>query len=136
MIKKTNLPEGWARSVLGDNFDVQLGKMLSEKAKAGLQLPYLANFNVRWGYFDFKKLNTMAFSDQEKKKYKLLKDDLLICEGGEIGRCAVWKNLDFEIYYQKALHRVRPKNDKAITKFLCFYIQLIISQVLITCIFI
>jgi type I restriction enzyme S subunit len=56
MIKKTNLPEGWARSVLGDNFDVQLGKMLSEKAKAGLQLPYLANFNVRWGYFDFKKL--------------------------------------------------------------------------------
>jgi type I restriction enzyme S subunit len=128
MIKKTNLPEGWARSVLGDNFDVQLGKMLSEKAKAGLQLPYLANFNVRWGYFDFKKLNTMAFSDQEKKKYKLLKDDLLICEGGEIGRCAVWKNLDFEIYYQKALHRVRPKNDKAITKFLCFYIQLIASQ--------
>lgn len=128
MTKGTVLPYGWKKKTVGHLFDVQLGKMLNEKAKTGPQFPYLANFNVRWGYFDFSKLNKMNFSDREKEKFKLQKGDLLMCEGGEIGRCAVWNGFEVEIYYQKALHRVRPIKSDAFTKYLYFYMQLVTSQ--------
>jgi type I restriction enzyme S subunit len=120
--------DGWKKKTVGHLFDVQLGKMLNEKAKTGPQFPYLANFNVRWGNFDFSKLNKMTFSAREKDKYRLYKDDLLMCEGGEIGRCAIWQGFDSEIYYQKALHRVRPKSKEGYTGFLYFYMQYIASQ--------
>ncbi|MDH3347159.1 MAG: restriction endonuclease subunit S [Desulfobulbaceae bacterium] len=119
---------GWGKKTIGHLFDVQLGKMLSEKAKTGTQFPYLANFNVRWGKFDFSKLNEMNFSDWEKAKYKLQKGDLLMCEGGEIGRCAIWQGADMEIYYQKALHRVRPKRENISTNYLYLYMQFIASR--------
>jgi len=120
--------DDWKKSTVGHLFDVQLGKMLNEKAKTGPQFPYLANFNVRWGNFDFSKLNEMTFSDREKEKYSLQKGDLLMCEGGEIGRCAIWLGSESEIYYQKALHRVRSKNKDGFTKYLYFYMQFIASQ--------
>jgi type I restriction enzyme S subunit len=119
---------GWEKKTIGHLFDVQLGKMLSEKAKAGPQVPYLANFNVRWGVFDLSKLNEMNFSDKEKDKYRLQKGDLLMCEGGEIGRCAIWQGYDMEVYYQKALHRVRPKCADVSADYLYFYMQFIASQ--------
>ena len=53
----------WERKKIGDLFDVQLGKMLNEKAKQGILFPYLANFNVRWGSFNLSTLNEMAFSE-------------------------------------------------------------------------
>lgn len=118
----------WKKKAIGQLFDIQLGKMLNEKAKTGPQFPYLANYNVRWGYFDLSQLNEMTFSDREKDKYKLQKGDLLMCEGGEIGRCAIWQRSDVEIYYQKALHRVRPKGKEALTEYLYFYMQFIASQ--------
>lgn len=108
---------------IGELFEVQLGKMLSEKAKKGEQLDYLANFNVRWGTFDFSKLNQMNFSETEKEKFSLICGDLLMCEGGEIGRCAVWKNERDNIYYQKALHRIRAKSNKCTTNYLSLYFQ-------------
>jgi len=119
---------GWKKKTVGHLFDVQLGKMLNEKAKTGPQFPYLANFNVRWGNFDFSKLNEMTFSEREKDKYRLQKGDLLMCEGGEIGRCAIWQGSDIEVYYQKALHRVRPIRKEGFTRFLYFYMQFIASQ--------
>ncbi len=82
---------GWKKKTIGHLFDVQFGKMLSEKVKAGPQVPYFTNFNVRWGTFDLSKLNEMNFSDREKAKYSLQKGDLLMCEGGEISRCAIWQ---------------------------------------------
>jgi type I restriction enzyme, S subunit len=120
--------DGWKKKTVGHLFDVQLGKMLNGKAKTGPQFPYLANFNVRWGNFDFSKLNTMTFSEREKDKYRLLEGDLLMCEGGEIGRCAIWHGFETEIYYQKALHRVRPIRKEGFTGFLYFYMQFIASQ--------
>ena len=95
------MKHGWKKKAIGHLFDVQLGKMLSEKAKTGPQVPYLANFNVRWGTFDLSKLNEMNFSDREKDKYGLQKGDLLMCEGGEIGRCAIWQGSDREVYTKK-----------------------------------
>lgn len=118
----------WPTKKIGELFDVQLGKMLSEKAKQGVLLPYLANFNVRWGAFDFSRLNEMTFSEREQEKYSLYPGDLLMCEGGEIGRCAVWKGANKTIYFQKALHRLRPLNQDISTEFIYYYMQHIASK--------
>jgi type I restriction enzyme, S subunit len=114
---------GWKRKKIGELFDVQLGKMLNEKAKKGYLSPYLANFNVRWGSFDLSKLNEMYFSENEKKKFALKNGDLLMCEGGEIGRCAVWNQSTKNIYYQKALHRLRPLSNDISSEFIYYYMQ-------------
>ena len=118
----------WPMKKIGDLFDVQLGKMLNEKAKQGDLLPYLANFNVRWGAFDLTRLNEMTFSDKEQKKFSLERGDLLMCEGGEIGRCAVWEGADQQIYFQKALHRLRPLNRGTKAEFYCYFMQHIASK--------
>tara|TARA_B100001971_G_scaffold215184_1_gene259321 strand:- start:22431 stop:23621 length:1191 start_codon:yes stop_codon:yes gene_type:complete len=121
-------PSDWKKETVGKRFDVQLGKMLSAKSKTGEQYPYLANYNVRWGNFELGNLNSMHFTDREREKYELKDGDLLMCEGGEIGRCAVWIGPSRGIYYQKALHRIRPKSSQDLTFYLCFYMQYIASQ--------
>lgn len=113
----------WQRKRIGELFDVQLGKMLNEKAKEGTLFPYLANFNVRWGSFDLSTLNEMSFSKSEREKYSLIFGDLLMCEGGEIGRCAVWKNTKESIFYQKAIHRLRPLTEDISSLFVYYYMQ-------------
>lgn len=84
-----------------------LGKMLDEKKNKGVFEPYLANINVRWGGFDFSNLNQMRFEKSEQDRYGLKYGDLVICEGGEPGRCAIWKDEMLGMKIQKALHRVR-----------------------------
>lgn len=118
----------WPTKKIGDLFNVQLGKMLNQKARQGDLLPYLANFNVRWGAFDLSRLNEMTFSEKERTKFSLCSGDLLMCEGGEIGRCAVWKETKEDIYYQKALHRLRPLNQDITTEFIYYYMQHIASK--------
>lgn len=108
---------------IGDLFEVQLGKMLNENARAGELFPYLANFNVRWGKFDLSDLNRMAFSETERKKFTIQKNDLLMCEGGEIGRCAVWIGSDTDIYFQKAIHRLRPRDERVSSYFMYYFMQ-------------
>ncbi|CRI67976.1 hypothetical protein THIOKS190081 [Thiocapsa sp. KS1] len=76
---------------LGTLADVQLGKMLSPKSKTGTSpFPYLRNQDVQWGRINVTGLPTMDFSDKERAKFELRPGDLLVCEGGEPGRCAVW----------------------------------------------
>lgn len=102
----------WQQGKLKDCFDVQLGKMLSQKSTTGVNsFPYLANQNVQWGKIQFEKLNVMDFNDREREKFKLENGDLLVCEGGEVGRAAIWKDDIENCYYQKALHRLRVKNN-------------------------
>lgn len=103
--------KGWEVKKWSDVFDTKLGKML-DKAKqleTDQQYPYLANFNVQWRTFDLTDLRTMAFSENELTKYSLQEGDLMICEGGESGRCAVWHDLGQTILFQKAIHRARLK---------------------------
>lgn len=109
----------WQEKELGKLFHVQLGKMLSKKAKHGKSpRPYLANTNVQWGYMDLSEVREMDFNDAEFKKFKLQVGDMLVCEGGEVGRSAIWEGQIEDCCYQKALHRLRTKNGELQTELL------------------
>jgi len=97
----------WERVRLGDVTDSCLGKMLDQRKNRGEYQPYLANVNVRWGSFDLADLSLMRFEEDEQERYGLKYGDLVICEGGEPGRCAIWKEQIPNMKIQKALHRVR-----------------------------
>lgn len=103
----TDLPRGWGAVKL-ENLasEYVLGKMLDKNKNKGEERPYLGNINVRWGYFEFSNAKTMKIEDDEIERYSVKYGDLIICEGGEPGRCAVWKH-EAEMFIQKALHRVR-----------------------------
>jgi len=83
--------------------------MLDQEKNKGSFQPYLANLNVRWGDFSLESLQRMRFEDNEQDRYGLVYGDLVICEGGEPGRCAVWRNQMPNMKIQKALHRLRVK---------------------------
>ena len=99
--------EEWKEYKLGEVTDSCLGKMLDAKKNKGTPQPYLANVNVRWGSFDLEDLPLMRFEDDENERYGLKYGDVVICEGGEPGRCAIWKDQIPNMKIQKALHRVR-----------------------------
>jgi len=84
-----------------------LGKMLDKAKNSGLARPYLGNINVRWGTFNLDNLKSMKIEESEVERYSLESGDIVICEGGEPGRCAVWQNTGTPVFIQKALHRVR-----------------------------
>lgn len=98
----------WEQKPLAEVADFCLGKMLDQNKNRGEALPYLANVNVRWGDFDFENLREMRFEPGEIERYGLRYGDIVMCEGGEPGRCAVWKDQVPGMMIQKALHRIRP----------------------------
>ena len=102
-----DLPSGWGM-VKVENLasEYVLGKMLDKNKNKGKERLYLGNINVRWGYFEFSNAKTMKIEDDEIERFSVKYGDLIICEGGEPGRCAVWKH-EAEMFIQKALHRVR-----------------------------
>jgi type I restriction enzyme M protein len=100
----------WPMVPLGDIADVKLGKMLDQaKHDKGKKLPYARNVSVRWGSIDTHDLPEMYFEEDELERFGLRKGDVLVCEGGEPGRAAVWDGRIPGLKYQKALHRVRFK---------------------------
>ncbi len=100
--------KSWEMLAFTDIASSRLGKMLDTKRQTGeSSYPYLANFNVQWFKFNIKNLNQMDFNIEDRIEFELLDGDLLVCEGGEIGRCAVWHNEIQPCFFQKALHRVR-----------------------------
>lgn len=109
-----------ARVLLGSISESRLGKMLDSEKNIGVPRRYLRNINVRWHSFDLSDLSEIPIEENEVDKYSLRKGDLVICEGGEPGRCAVWDSDDV-IFYQKALHRVRF-TDSSNPKFYMYYL--------------
>lgn len=104
--------KSWPMYALSEIASSRLGKMLDAKRQTGLcSYPYLANFNVQWFRFNIEELNQMDFNEADRIEFGLKDGDLLVCEGGEIGRCAVWHNEIQPCFFQKALHRVRCDKD-------------------------
>ncbi|GAB4044117.1 restriction endonuclease subunit S [Spirosoma litoris] len=97
----------WERVKLGEVADMRLGKMLDAAKNKGVAQPYLRNINVRWGAFDLSDLLEMRFESSEEERYGLEQGDLVVCEGGEPGRAAIWKGQNGGLKIQKALHRIR-----------------------------
>lgn len=121
-------PAAWAVLTLGDlAFESVLGKMLDKQKNAGKERHYLGNINVRWGAFDLDSLKLMRIEDSEVDRYALKKGDLVICEGGEPGRCSVWEGEDDAFFIQKALHRVRF-TESYHPKFAFYYLLFSVSQ--------
>lgn len=112
-------PMGWPKVQFSELATTRLGKMLDKKKQSSeTPLPYLGNSNVQWFRFDTRVVQTMTFTEKERALLRLEPGDLLICEGGEPGRCAVWSGEIGECYFQKALHRARADRTKAIPHFL------------------
>ena len=105
---------------LGTISTSRLGKMLDKEKNTGIPRKYLRNINVRWFSFDMSDLLEMRIEDDEVDKYSIVRGDLVICEGGEPGRCAVWDSEE-AMFYQKALHRVRF-TDGSNPKFYMYYL--------------
>lgn len=100
------IPETWKWVHLNYIASSGLGKTLDKAKNTGVSCPYLCSINVYWTGIDTEKVKEALFTDDDREKYRLQKGDLLICEGGDVGRSAIWE-LDDEMYYQNALHRVR-----------------------------
>ena len=113
------LDKGWETKTIAEVASTQLGKMYNEKRQTGKEAYlYLANRNLQWFQFDFSDLRKMDFDPVDRKKYELRDGDLLVCEGGEIGRCAVWHEEISDCYMQNAIHRVRCNQKLILPDFL------------------
>ena len=105
------LPESWCWTTLGNIFQHNTGKALNKSdSQEGLLKPYLTTSNVYWNCFDFTEVKEMYFKESELEKCTITKGDLLICEGGDIGRAAIW-NYDYDMCIQNHIHRLRAKGD-------------------------
>ena len=114
----------WECKQFSDITTSRLGKMLDTKHQTGTcKYPYLANFNVQWFRFELGNLNEMDFNEKEREEFCLEDGDLLVCEGGEIGRCAVWHNQIKKCFFQKALHRVRCNQDIILPDYLSWWFK-------------
>ncbi|WP_075927922.1 restriction endonuclease subunit S [Nocardiopsis sp. CNR-923] len=103
------LPEGWVWTTVGEVAETTLGKMLDRAKNTGEhKVPYLRNVNVQWGRIDLDDVLSMEIPPDRQDFFRLREGDLLVCEGGEVGRCAIWPGGNSYMAFQKALHRVRP----------------------------
>jgi type I restriction enzyme S subunit len=117
----SKLPEDWGWVRMGHIAEACLGKMLDANKNKGTPKPYLRNSNVRWGAFDLSDLQEMKFEDGEDERYGVRKGDLIVCEGGEPGRAAIWNDQIPDMKIQKALHRVRF-SEFAQSKYVLFFL--------------
>lgn len=117
------IPEHFGTPWLGAFHTNQLGKMLNAESAAGPeQYRYIKNTNVQWDNIDLDDLPTMHFDSDDRRRCTLLPGDLLVCEGGEVGRSAVWEAANSDVFFQKAIHRVRSVGE-GVPRFLmyCFW---------------
>ena len=102
-----NIPDSWSWVRLPQIAMTELGKTLDKGKDSGEITPYLCSINVYWTGIAMNTIKEAKFSQSERCKYKLQSGDLLICEGGDVGRCSIWTS-NIDMWYQNALHRVRP----------------------------
>ena len=116
------IPSKWVWCNLGMLFSHNTGKALNASKTDGASLTYITTSNVYWNSFELGNLKIMPFTDSEIEKCTVKKGDLLVCEGGDIGRAAIWQ-FENEIRIQNHLHRLRPY-DRIYTKFYYYIMYL------------
>ena len=114
-------PVGWPIKRFDMICESRLGKMLDQKTQTGRNpRPYLRNANIYWNRIDLQQVLQMDFNDSDREEFRLRRGDILICEGEEVGRSAIWNDELPECYFQKALHRVRPYQNAATPEYIVF----------------
>lgn len=118
------IPEEWGVGKIKYYFDVQLGKMLqpSMSSTDDIEIEYVKAINVQWDSIDTHNLSKMWCNSNDVEKYEIKKGDLLVCEGGEVGRCGIVTNLETKSIIQNAVHRIRSKQNSNVN-YLNYYIQ-------------
>ncbi|MER6404109.1 restriction endonuclease subunit S [Streptomyces viridosporus] len=115
----------WPVHAFGEVCETRLGKMLDASQQTGMNArPYLRNANVQWFHIDTTDLLEMDFSEADRITYGLAPGDVLICEGGEPGRAAVWRGEISDCYFQKALHRARPRRGSANPEYIAWLLRM------------
>jgi type I restriction enzyme S subunit len=102
-----SLPESWEWTTIGEISQHNIGKTLDKGRNSGFLYKYITTSNLYWDSFVLDNLKEMPFEENELEKYSAIKGDLLICEGGDGGRSAIWDK-EYPICFQNHIHRVRP----------------------------
>ena len=118
-------PKGWEMKKLGELCKSDLGKTINSNKDKGKLYPYLCAINIQWNNINTSFLKAARFEDHELEKYTVRKGDLLVCEGGDVGRSAIWKS-EGTMLYQNALHRLRFKGE--IINYYCLYVLKILKE--------
>lgn len=122
-----DVPAHWSVAQVGHRYHVDLGKMLDAKKISGDYLkPYLRNQDVQWNGINSNDLPQMDIRPDEESRFALIPGDLLVCEGGECGRCSIWTETK-ECYYQKALHRLRPRTVRDYSGYFRFLMEVAVT---------
>lgn len=119
----------WDWVEVGDLFEFGAGKTVSPASRAGANpIPFLRTSNVYWDRIDLSSLDYMSLRDDEIAEKRLQPGDLLVCEGGDIGRSAIWTGEIELITFQNHLHRLRPRNENVVPQFYVYFLQAAFTQ--------
>lgn len=123
------VPRHWDVAPVYARYEVALGKMLDARRLTGeWSGRYLRNVDVQWDAVSIEDLPVMDFTPSERERYLLRPGDLLVCEGGEVGRTAVWSGELDECFYQRAIHRLRPRSSDEVPRFFFFLMYALARQ--------
>ena len=121
--------EAWTWRPLGELFEIGAGKTMSAAARNGAdKTPFLRTSNVLWDEIDLSSVDEMSIPERELPAKLLRRGDLLVCEGGEIGRAAIWNGEVETMSFQNHLHRLRPIDPDIEPHFYVFFLQSAFTQ--------
>ena len=120
-----SIPEPWCWATVGDVFNHNIGKALNSSNHSGIMMDYITTSNLYWDRFDLSTVKQMPFTEKDLEKCTVTKGDLLICEGGDVGRSAIW-NYNYDIRIQNHIHRLRGKANICVRYF--FYVFMLYKQ--------
>ena len=116
------VPDGWMWCRLGEIYYHTTGKALKKSNEKGSLKKYITTSNLYWDTFDLSEVRTMYFTDDELDKYTIKKGDLVLCNGGDVGRAAIW-SYDKDICYQNHISRMRPKTNGIENRFFLYVLM-------------
>jgi type I restriction enzyme S subunit len=121
--------ERWPWRPLGELFEIGAGKTMSASARTGSEkIPFLRTSNVFWDEVDLTQVDEMAISARELLEKRVRTGDLLVCEGGEVGRAAIWNGEVATMSFQNHIHRLRPSQKDIESRFYVYFLQSAFTQ--------